>query len=101
VLSFAFLVLLVPLFLRRWRLTSDGAAAVGSWRRAGRGVPGAAGGLAADNDRTVWALDGPGGAPLPKGQAWSSLGGRWQTVQLLCGTQPPVLEHPPRRLASC
>jgi hypothetical protein len=30
----------------------------------------------------VWALDGPGGAPLPKGHAWSSFGGQWHTVQL-------------------
>jgi hypothetical protein len=94
VLSFAFLVLLVPLFLRRWRLTPDGAEAVASWRRAGRGVPGAASGLAADNDRTVWALDGPGGAPLPRGQAWSSLGGQWHTVQLGAALSRPFWSTP-------
>jgi hypothetical protein len=81
-LGVAFLALLVPLLLRRWRLTPEGTAAVGAWRRAGRGVSGGAQGLAADPDRTVWALDGPGGAPLPKGYVWSSLGGQWHTVRL-------------------
>lgn len=82
VLTAAFLVLFVPLCLRRWRLTPKGAAAVGAWRRAGRGVPGAARGLGTDSGETVWALDGPGGATLPRGHAWSSLGGQWHTVQL-------------------
>jgi hypothetical protein len=84
-----FLMLLVPWFLRRWRLTPEGAAAVEAWRRAGRGLPGGARGLAADPDRTVWALDGPGGAALPKGYAWSSLGGQWHTVRLGETLSPP------------
>jgi hypothetical protein len=84
-----FLALLVPWFLRRWRLTPEGTAAVEAWRRAGRGRPGAAQGLTADPDRTVWALDGPGGAALPKGYAWSSLGGQWHTVRLGEALSPP------------
>jgi hypothetical protein len=82
VLSVAFLALFVPHFLRRWRLTSAGVTAVASWRRDGYGVPGAAQGLHPDSGRTVWALDGTGAQPLPRGQAWSSLGGQWHTVQL-------------------
>ncbi len=39
-LTAALIALFVPAFLRRWRLTPDGAAAVAAWRRAGRGVPG-------------------------------------------------------------
>ncbi|HEX9109351.1 MAG TPA: hypothetical protein VF832_19045 [Longimicrobiales bacterium] len=38
VLSAAFIVLWIPLCLRRWRLTAEGAAAVAAWRRAGRAV---------------------------------------------------------------
>ncbi len=83
VASVAFLSLFVPLFIRRWRLTPDGAAAADSWRRDGRGgAPCTAQGLPADSGRTVWAVDGPGGAPLPRGYAWSSLGGQWRTVRL-------------------
>jgi len=82
VLSAAFVALFVPLCLRRWRLTPEGAAAVGAWRRAGRALPGAARGLGTDSGRTSWALDGPGGATLPGGHAWSSLGGQWHTVKL-------------------
>ncbi len=87
VLTAALIALFVPAFLRRWRLTPDGAAAVAAWRRAGRGVPGAAAGrsgwgLGSDTGRTVWQLDGPQAAPLPKGHAWSSFGGQWHTVKL-------------------
>jgi hypothetical protein len=85
VLAAAFVVLCIPLWLRRWRLTPEGAEAVAAWRRAGRGVPGAALGglgLGGDTGRTVWQLDGPAAAPLPKGHAWSSFGGRWHTVKL-------------------
>jgi hypothetical protein len=83
VLAVAFLALFVPFFLRRWRLTPEGAAAVRSWRREGHGESGGAmRGLGTDSGRTVWALDGPGGAPLPRGHAWSSLGGQWHTVRL-------------------
>lgn len=85
VLAAAFIALFVPLCLRRWRLTPEGGEAVASWRRAGRGVPGVpsmARGLGADTGRTVWALDGPAAAPLPKGHAWSSFGGQWHTVKL-------------------
>jgi hypothetical protein len=82
VLTAAFLALLVPLFMRRWRLTPEGAEAVTAWRRAGRGVPGVAPGLGGDTGRTVWPLDGPAAAPLPRGHAWSSFGGQWHTVRL-------------------
>ena len=82
VLTVALLALFVPLSLRRWRLTPEGATAVDAWRRAGRGVQGAGRGLGNDSGRTVWALDGTGGATLPSGHAWSSLGGHWHTVQL-------------------
>jgi len=82
VLSAAFLTLFVPLFLRRWRLTPAGTAAVASWRRGGHGVPEGTQGLRPDSGRTVWALDGTGAQPLPRGHAWSSLGGQWHTVQL-------------------
>jgi hypothetical protein len=88
VLSAAFLSLFIPLFLRRWRLTPAGAAAVGPLRDAGRGVPGGFGVLGHAQGRypgggqTVWALDVAAAAPLPKDRAWSSLGGQWRTVQL-------------------
>ena len=82
VLSVAFLALFVPLFLRRWRLTPAGDTAVAAWRRDGHGVPGATRGLRPDSGRTVWALDGTGAQPLPRGHAWSSLGGQWHTVEL-------------------
>ena len=39
-------------------------------------------GLGTDTGRTVWQLDGPAAAPLPKGHAWSSFGGQWHTVRL-------------------
>ena len=70
------------LFLRKWRLTPKGAAAAGARRRADRALACMARGLGTDSGRTVWRLDGPGGAALPKGHAWSSLGGQWHTVQL-------------------
>ena len=82
VFTAAFIVLCVPLWLRRWRLTPEGAVAVAAWRRAGRGLPGIAQGLGGDTGRTVWQLDGPAAAPLPKGHAWSSFGGQWHTVKL-------------------
>src|SRR5262249_37129035 len=82
VLTATFLLLFVPLSLRKWRLTPAGAAAVGSLRGAGLGLPGVAPGLRPDSGQTAWALDGPGAAPLPKDRAWSSLGGQWRTVQL-------------------
>jgi hypothetical protein len=82
VLVAAFLALFVPLWLRRWRLTPAGAAAVDSLRVAGYGTQGAAQGRYPDSGRTLWALDGTGAAPLPKDRAWSSLGGQWHTVQL-------------------
>jgi hypothetical protein len=82
VLIAAFLALLVPLCLRRWRLTPAGAAAIDSLRNYGLGPAGLAPALHPDSGRTVWALDGTGAAPLPKGRAWSSLGGQWHTVQL-------------------
>jgi hypothetical protein len=88
VLIGAFLALFVPVCLRRWRLTPAGAAAVGSLRASGYGAPGTAQGLYPDTGRTVWALDGTGAAPLPKDQAWSSLGGQWHTVQLGQGLSP-------------
>jgi hypothetical protein len=62
-------VLFVPMALRRWRLTPEGAAAVESWRQAGRG-------------QAATDVAGPGSAPLPRGYAWSSLGGQWHTVRL-------------------
>ena len=88
VLTAAFIALFIPLCLRRWRLTPEGAEAVTAWLRAGRGVPGMPGlpgmarGLGTDTGRTVWQLDGPAAAPLPKGHAWSSFGGQWHTVRL-------------------
>jgi hypothetical protein len=78
----AFLGLFVPLWLRRWRLTPAGAAAVDWLRAAGYGAPGAVRGRNPDSGRTAWELDGTGAAPLPKDHAWSSLGGQWHTVQL-------------------
>lgn len=85
VLSAALLALLIPLFLRRWRLTTDGAAAVGAWRHDGGPAPGdcfRSGTGPTDTGRTVWALEGPQAAPLPKGHGWSSFGGQWHTVKL-------------------
>jgi hypothetical protein len=81
-------LLCVPLFFRRWRLTPPGAAAVDSWQRDG-GVPGAAQGLGPVGARTFAGLNAPGGAPLPAGHAWSSLGGQWRTVRLGLELQPP------------
>ena len=95
VLWAAFLVLFVPLFLRKWRLTPEGTAAVGARRRAARAMARTARGLGTDSGRTVWQLDGPGGAALPKGHAWSSLGGQWHTVQLGQELSRPVLSTLP------
>jgi hypothetical protein len=88
VLVAAFLGLFVPLWLRRWRLTPAGGAAVDSLRVAGYGAPGVAWGRNPDSGRTAWELDGTGAAPLPKDRAWSSLGGQWHTVQLGQGLSP-------------
>lgn len=100
VLLAAAAALLVPLFLRRWRLTPEGARSVSSWRRAGRGVSRPAQGLKDDGGPTAgrgWtsALDGPGGAPLPRGHAWSALGGQWHTVRLGPGLRRPYWSSRP------
>src|SRR5215469_17045161 len=57
VLTVAFLSLLVPLSLRRWRLTPAGIAAVRWLRSTDGGGPGLAQGLRQDSGRTMWALD--------------------------------------------
>jgi hypothetical protein len=75
-------LLIATIRLYRWRLTPEGVAAVDSWRRDGGGVPGAAHGAGATGEKTIWGLTAPGGAPLPPGHAWSSLGGQWHTVRL-------------------
>jgi hypothetical protein len=75
------LVIFAAIRLYRWRLTPEGDAAVDAWRRDGGGVPGTAQG-AGTGEKTTWGLTAPGGAPLPPGHAWSSLGGQWHTVRL-------------------
>jgi hypothetical protein len=82
-------LLCVPLFFRRWRLTPEGAAAVDSWQRDGGGVPGVAQGFGPVSARTFAGLTAPGGDPLPPGHAWSSLGGQWHTVRLGLELQRP------------
>ena len=82
-------VLCVPLFFRRWRLTPEGAVAVDAWQRDGGGAPGVARGLGAVGERTYLGLTALSGAPLPAGHAWSSLGGQWHTVQLGVELQRP------------
>jgi len=62
-------LLIVPLFFRKWRLTPAGAAAVDLWRRdgGGAGEPAEAQGLGPVTSRTWQGLTAPGGAPLPQG----------------------------------
>jgi len=84
-------LLILPLFFRRWRLTPPGTAAVDLWRRDGgnSGGPAEAQGLGPVTSRTWMGLTAPGGAPLPQGHAWSSLGGQWHTVRLGLEFQRP------------
>ena len=81
----AVLALIVPLLMARWRLTDRGVGVAAWYRRRGDRPTAAlypdpradlAGLLPPPNaSGTV-----PANAPLPKGQAWSALGGNWHPV---------------------
>jgi hypothetical protein len=83
----SFCSLAIPSAMTRWRLTPQGAAAADYWRRHG-GVP--ASGIPRDLPpedvrlarSALEAGIGPGSAPLPRGHAWSSLGGQWHPVRV-------------------
>jgi len=84
------LSLAVPAIRRRWRLTPEGTEAVGWWRQhvTAAALPGAwpASGARTDLPAAAAGLRWPAGRPVPRGHAWSSLGGQWHPVRV--GPQP-------------
>ncbi len=85
--SYASLMSLLVLYARRrWRPTPEGLAAANRWRQhqapaAPAGPQRHAGGTAQPAASTTLALSSGGNAPLPRGQLWSSFGGRWHVVR--------------------
>jgi hypothetical protein len=73
--------------LRRWRPTPEGLEVAAWWRREGGGLGGTVLGDRPGSGRApapgrAELLIAEGRAPLPRGQVWSSAGGRWHPVRV-------------------